>query len=80
MHIGLLIRRYLCSTYRPYHNIHLYPTDYYRIEHQAKLRMEDQIELKEKEAPQANIAWVEKYRPGALQDLISHEGMQFFLF
>ena len=42
--------------------------------------MEDQIELKEKEAPQANIAWVEKYRPGALQDLISHEGMQFFLF
>ena len=39
--------------------------------------MEEQPELKQKEAPQANIAWVEKYRPGALQDLISHEGMQF---
>lgn len=25
------------------------------------------------EAPQVNITWVEKYRPGALQDLISHE-------
>ena len=41
--------------------------------------MEEQPELKEKESPKANIAWVEKYRPGALQDLISHEGMQFVL-
>merc|ERR1719220_3360382 len=35
--------------------------------------MEEQPELKPKETPHANIAWVEKYRPGALQELISHE-------
>ena len=41
--------------------------------------MEDQPELKPKETPHANIAWVEKYRPGALQELISHEGMGLIL-
>ena len=36
--------------------------------------MEVQIETTAKEIPKANVTWVEKYRPGALQDLISHEG------
>jgi len=35
--------------------------------------MEVQIETTTKEVPKANVTWVEKYRPGALQDLISHE-------
>ena len=36
--------------------------------------MEVQVETTVKEIPKANVTWVEKYRPGALQDLISHEG------
>ena len=36
--------------------------------------MEEQLEEKTKEATKANVTWVEKYRPGALQELISHEG------
>ena len=36
--------------------------------------MEVQIETTAKEIPKTNVTWVEKYRPGALQDLISHEG------
>ena len=36
--------------------------------------MEIQMETSIKEVPKANVTWVEKYRPGALQDLISHEG------
>ena len=36
--------------------------------------MEVQVETTAKEIPKANVTWVEKYRPGALQDLISHEG------
>ena len=39
--------------------------------------MEEQVESIAKEAPKANVTWVEKYRPGALQDLISHEGKRF---
>jgi len=35
--------------------------------------MEVQVETTAKEIPKANVTWVEKYRPGALQDLISHE-------
>ena len=35
--------------------------------------MEEQTEAKVK-ATVANLTWVEKYRPGALQELISHEG------
>lgn len=35
--------------------------------------MEEQLEEKTKEATKANVTWVEKYRPGALQELISHE-------
>jgi len=35
--------------------------------------MEVQIETTAKEILKANVTWVEKYRPGALQDLISHE-------
>jgi len=37
------------------------------------IAMEEQSEPKSKETPSVNITWVEKYRPGALQDLISHE-------
>ena len=40
------------------------------------ITMEEQSEPKLKETPSVNITWVEKYRPGALQDLISHEGKQ----
>ena len=40
------------------------------------ITMEEQSEPKSKETPSVNITWVEKYRPGALQDLISHEGKQ----
>ena len=36
--------------------------------------MEEQAETKAKEVPAVNITWVEKYRPGGLQELISHEG------
>ena len=35
--------------------------------------MEEQTEAKAK-VTSANLTWVEKYRPGALQELISHEG------
>ena len=36
--------------------------------------METDLQTSVKEVPKANVTWVEKYRPGALQDLISHEG------
>ena len=36
--------------------------------------MEEQMDTKIKEVTSANLTWVEKYRPGALQELISHEG------
>ena len=36
--------------------------------------METDLQTSVKELPKANVTWVEKYRPGALQDLISHEG------
>merc|ERR1712156_78957 len=39
----------------------------------SNLNMETDLQTSVKEAPKANVTWVEKYRPGALQDLISHD-------
>jgi len=39
----------------------------------TNLNMETDLQTSVKEVPKANVTWVEKYRPGALQDLISHE-------
>ena len=50
------------------------------MEEAMESTMEEQPELKPKETSHANIAWVEKYRPGALQELISHEGTRLILY